>query len=438
MEWTAQMKRLSERRRFGIRPGLESEEKLMEALGHPERSFAALHVAGTNGKGSVCALLASMLQTAGYRTGLFTSPHLVALNERFRIDGEMIGDAELQALMERVETAAQSIDGRVDHDATFFECCTAMAFEHFRDRKVQLAVVETGMGGRLDSTNVLEPAVTAITRIDMDHMAYLGDDIATIAAEKAGIIKPGRPVVIGAMCPEAREVIVRTAAERGAPLRDAVESVTIDLLDVTLEGQRLTVHTGSQSYGPLLLPLLGAHQLENLAIAVATVETLRDRLELPISEEAIVNGIEATRWEGRLQVLQANPPLLLDGAHNPSAAVVLVQSLKRIFKKRRFGLILGMCSDKNIRATLEALAPLKAPLWTVPLSNERGISAEDLALLAEAAGLSAEPCRNVALATKKALAWAEEHDGVICIAGSLFLVGDVLTGRKDRNDGESV
>ncbi len=433
MEMSQQVERLFARRRFGIKPGLESERELLEVLGNPERSFAAVHVAGTNGKGSVSAILASVLTAAGFRTGLFTSPHLVRLNERFRVNRDMVDDAMLTRLMGRVEQAAEAIEAGSETQVTFFECCTAMAFEHFKANKVQLAVLETGMGGRLDATSVVTPAVSVITRIAMDHTAYLGDDLVTIAREKGGIIKPDRPVVIGAMPPEARDVLVQLAREHKAPLRDAADSVSIDLLKADLDGQCVKIETSQRSFPPVTVPLLGEYQLENLALAVATCEVLRDEVQLPLTDEALVEGVTTTHWEGRLQVLQQDPPVLVDGAHNPDAAHALARSLKRLVKGRPVALVLGMCADKHIRGTLQELAALKAHVWTVPLANERGLPAGDLQQLATSVGMDAIATDDLQTALAQASDWAGERDGAVCVAGSLFLAGELLQLWKAGN-----
>jgi dihydrofolate synthase/folylpolyglutamate synthase len=423
---TQQMERLFERRRFGVKPGLEAVRALLDVLGHPEESFAAVHVAGTNGKGSVCAMVASILREAEYRTGLFTSPHLIRLNERFCVNGEMVDDAALTQLMNRIEATAEEVDATRDQPVTFFECSAAMAFEHFRKSGVQLAVLETGMGGRLDATNIVRPAVSVITRIAMDHSDYLGDDLATIAGEKGGIIKPGRPVVIGAMPPEARDVLVCLAHERGAPLCDASETVSVDLLEMGLDGVRVKISTPTTTYPSMTVPLLGEHQLENIALAVAACEVLRDELRLPVSDRAMAAGLVCTEWEGRLQVIQRDPLLLIDGAHNPDAAYALARSLKRLLKGKPVGLVLGMCADKNIRATLQKLAVLKPKVWTVPLVNSRGMAQDELQHLAVSVGLDADGRADLDSALAEALEWARRNEGAVCVAGSLFLAGEVL------------
>lgn len=425
-----QLERLFARRRLGIKPGLDSVQRLLEVLDHPEARLAAVHVAGTNGKGSVCAMLASILAAAGCRTGCFTSPHLVRFNERFRVDGEMVDDATLATLMDRVEQAAETVEQSGAPPVTFFECAAVMAFEHFRMRGVSLAVLETGMGGRLDATNVVTPAVAVITRIAMDHAAYLGDDIATIAGEKGGIIKPGRPVVIGAMPDEARNALVQIAHRCGAPLRDASASVGIDLVDCGLDGMRVKIETASTSLSRVHVPLVGEHQLENIALAVAVCEVLRDDVQLPVADEAVRDGLRSVHWSGRLQVLDKAPPLLVDGAHNPDAARALARSLRRLLGKRPIGMILGMCEDKHIRATLRELGVLKPRLWTVALENARGLPADELCGLARSAGLHAVPIEALPAAVTEAMEWARQEGGAVCVAGSLFLVGEVLAARE--------
>lgn len=275
----AALSSLYRRNMHAVKLGLQATEALLEELGNPQESFAALHIAGTNGKGSVCAMLDSTLRAAGYRTGLYTSPHLIRFNERIRVNGREISDDEIRELLETVDAAAARVvaSGK-SRDATFFEFTTAMAFLYFQRMKIQVAVLETGMGGRLDATNVVTPALSIITTIGLDHMAYLGNTIEKIAAEKAGIIKPGRPVVCGPLKPEALQVIRETAQSRGAPLTVAAEAVNVWRKQETFAGQRVKVESQDHHYGPLTLPLLGTHQLANCAVAVAALEILRDEV----------------------------------------------------------------------------------------------------------------------------------------------------------------
>ena len=362
---------LFSRRRFGIKPGLEIIRAMLVELGDPERAFPALHVAGTNGKGSVCALAASVLQAHGLRVGLTTSPHLVRFNERFRVDGREVADAELQDLVARVEEVAARVQAAVGQEPTFFECSIAVAFEYFRRQKVDVAVVEVGLGGRLDATNVVEPVATAITRISREHEQYLGVGIPAIAAEKAGIIKPGVPVVCGANGEEAREVVARMARERGAPLVVAADAVSVTASSSGLDGQKVRLQTQDNDYGTLNLPLAGPYQLENLATAILLVECAAGRLGIELGRKAVKAGVEATRWAGRLTVVERDPLVVVDGAHNPGAGEALAAACRRLFGKTPVGLVMGMCADKDEHAFLRPFAGVAARMWTVPIRSER-------------------------------------------------------------------
>lgn len=409
---------------FGIKPGLDTERDLLTRMENPQNHFAVIHVAGTNGKGSVSALLDSVLRTAGYRVGLYTSPHLVRFNERIRVGGHPIEDEDLAGLFDVMEPHAQAVKSATGREATFFEFTTALAFEHFRMRGVQLAVVETGMGGRLDATNVVTPLVSVITRIGLEHTAYLGDTIEAIAGEKAGIVKNGRPVVCGAMPEAARDVIRRTAEVRGSPFVDATETTVVRRVSQSLKGQKVALSTGTRDYGTVTLALLGRHQIENCATALAALETMSEA-GIPLREEAVVPGMAAARWPGRLQLLADSPPMLLDGAHNPDGARVLAVALKELYGKRPIGLVWGMCDDKDALGFAKALGGRIKRCWTVPIRSERSIDPARLALLARTEGWAVETCRLPA-AIDRAGAWASEEGGGVCIAGSLFLAGEVL------------
>jgi dihydrofolate synthase/folylpolyglutamate synthase len=420
------LERLYALRTFGIKPGLDVEIALLERLGNPQASFAAIHVAGTNGKGSVCAMLDAVLRTTGLTVGLYTSPHLVRFNERIRVNGVPISDVELAELFEAMEGHSEAVKrGAAGREVTFFEYTTALAFEYFRRRHVQVAVVEVGMGGRLDATNVLWPAISVITRIGLEHTAYLGTTLAAIAGEKAGIIKPGRPVVCGATPDEARQVIRSTAQERNAPYVDAAETVTARRVSQDLTGQKVAITSGDTDYGTVRLSLLGKHQLENVVSVVAALETLGGCSPLGVPPELIRRGLGEARWPGRLQVLSETPPVVLDGAHNPDGARVLALALKDLFKKRKVGLIWGMCEDKDALGFAKALGGAVHRCWTVPIATERSLDPAKLALLASGEGWETKVSGLVA-AREEARQWALDNQGVVCIAGSLFLAGEVL------------
>lgn len=412
-------------RTFGIKPGLETILALLERLGNPHHAFATIHVAGTNGKGSVCAMLESVLREAGLRVGLYTSPHLVRFNERIKVDGAEIPDKNLAALFEDMEAHAAGVaaEGR---EATFFEFTTALAFEYFRRCKVQVAVVETGMGGRLDATNVVLPLISVITRIGLEHTAYLGDTIEAIAGEKAGIVKTGRPVVCGATPDEALAVIRNVAQARKATFVNAAEAVSVRRVAQDMDGQKVSISGGEVNYGPVLMVLLGRHQLENCATVVATLETLATCSPLAIPGEVIRAGLSKAVWPGRLQILSREPPMVLDGAHNPDGAHTLAASLKELFKKRKIALIWGMCDDKDALGFAKAMgASSVRKCWAVPIDTERSQSPDKLVQIARTEGWDAVPA-SLSEAMRQATNWAREHDGAVCIAGSLFLAGEVL------------
>ena len=425
MELQVGLDRLFKRHRFGIKMGLDIEPAILELLGNPERAFPVIHIAGTNGKGSTSAIISSVLIKAGYKVGLYTSPHLVSFNERFQVDAVSITDAELLELVRQIESVASEVAVTVGQEPTFFECATAMAFEHFKRNKVDIAVIETGMGGRLDATNVVAPLVSVITRISLEHTEYLGDNLAAIAFEKAGIIKQERPVVIGAMDEEALDVIKRTAKERGSLCLNSVEHASIRSKSTDLTGQKVTIDTNSYSYGTVKFPLLGKFQLENLATAISVIDTLRDTIQIKVSEEAVKGGVASTIWPGRCQVIKSDPPVILDGAHNPDAAKALADVLKDNAAGRSVGLIVGMCGDKDPQQFLQYLSRITSELWIVPIDNERNMPTELVLNAATAVGLPATTAP-LSKAMQQAESWAKAENGIVCITGSLFLVGEVL------------
>jgi dihydrofolate synthase/folylpolyglutamate synthase len=424
----ASLEKLYALRTFGIKPGLDPIRGLLTGLGEPHLGFAAVHIAGTNGKGSVAAMLDSVLRAAGFRVGLYTSPHLVRFNERIRVGGEAVSDDVLADLFDRVAPVAADL-ARRGVQPTFFEYTTAMAFEHFRRERVQIAVVETGLGGRLDATNVVLPLISVITRVGLDHMVYLGDTVEAIAGEKAGIIKEGRPVVCGAMPEAAREVVRSTALDRHAPFVDAAEAVAVRRVSQSLAGQKVHIGTENADYGTVLLRLLGRHQLENVATVMAVVEALAGAGGLAVAPAAVKAGLAAARWPGRLDVLSEAPPVILDGAHNPDAARVLAASLKELFRHRPVALVWGMCSDKDALGFSAELGAVVRVCWPVALATERTRTQAELANIARSRGWEVRPA-DLAGALAAAERWAQEQDGVVCIAGSLYLAGEVLALRQ--------
>jgi len=427
-ELRKQLEELYGRQNFGIKMGLEVVLELLDRIGRPHLSFAAIHVAGTNGKGSVCAIMESALRQTGARTGtgLYTSPHLVRFNERIRVDGVEISDAELGELFADMRPAIERTDSDSGRKATFFECATAIAFEHFRRKGVRIAVLETGMGGRLDATNVVEPAVSVITPISIEHTRYLGPDMRSIAREKAGIIKKGRPVVTADQPDEAFDEIRKAAAERGSLLVSATEKVSVARVSVDPDGQKVRLRSEERDYGMLHLALHGRHQLGNLATAVAALEVFNSVVGRDVvTPDAVRAGAALTVWPARLQVLNRNPMVVLDGAHNPGGARTLAEAVKDFGIRGRVGLIIGMCEDKDISGFCGALARVVRRAWAVPLRTERGLPPSAVARACRDAGWDATEA-SLDEAVAKGIEWAAAEGTALFMAGSLYLAGEVL------------
>lgn len=390
---------------------LERVELALKNLGDPQTRFAAVHVAGTNGKGSVAAMLHAMFSAAGYRVGLYTSPHLVSFTERIRIGAETITETEVVDLAREIRAAA-TVRGI---DLTFFEFVTVMAFLHFARRGVDLAVVEVGLGGRLDATNVLDPEVAVITTIGLDHEEFLGNTLASVAAEKAGIIKPGRPVIVGRVPPVAHDVIERTASERGADAfwagRDFLVSDTVPFRFRGLDCE----------FGGLTLALRGAYQRDNAAVALAALALLRRTF--PTSDAAIRRGLAEVRWPGRLDVVQTTPLVVLDGAHNADGVAALRSELPAIVGARPVHLLFGVMRDKQWQPMVEVLGPMVSSATLTTALPPRGAAAEVLARAFERycpVAVVPDPMR--ALET---LLQSVGPDAAILATGSLFLVGAI-------------
>jgi len=426
---------LFKRNALGIKPGLEVTQALLEELGNPHRGLKVIHVAGTNGKGSVCAMMESVLRASGFKTGLYTSPHLFRFNERFRINGQEISNADLEQLIADVEAAEQkrcrahetevdslsaergSEDG-AGRPATFFEIATAMAFEHFKREKVDYAIIETGMGGRWDATNVVQPIISIITRIDFDHAEYLGTDLAKIAWEKAGIIKEGVPVICGMMPVEAEAVVYKEAAEKKVPILGSEEAVFFESLESRRTDQLINIEASGNTYHTVLLPLGGNFQLENCGIAVAALEDVSDMEGIRLQMK---KGLEAVKWPGRFQTLSMKPPILFDGAHNPNAARALSQAVEEIFPSFGNGFVFSFMKDKDVEGYLREIAPFVKKAWALTLPGERAMSAGRIAEIGKWVGLEIEPLET----PQPALDWVEGKRRLLCFTGSLYLAAEL-------------
>jgi dihydrofolate synthase/folylpolyglutamate synthase len=423
-------------RLFGAKFGLENTFKLAALAGNPQKQLRFIHVAGTNGKGSTCAMLESIYRASGLRVGLFTSPHLVSFRERIQVNRQLISEAEVVRLTEelrrlssvsRLQTTSEPAEAgttnlmhpdRQDACPTFFEFVTVMALKFFAEQKCDLVIWETGLGGRLDATNIVTPLAGVITNIALDHQQWLGDTLGKIAAEKAGIIKPGVPVITAADEPEALAVIEKTARERNVPLIKVGQASSLSLLFVP-PNRNQKMETGKMP----VLPLPGDHQQLNAALALATVETLQNKI--PVSDEAVRTGLGAVDWPGRLQLVTrpSGQKILLDGAHNVAGARVLRQALEKYFGGTKRTLVLGVLQDKDWRHICKTLAPLAARILTVPVASERTADASELAAACRAANPSAEIGSGGSLAG--ALGKIEDDEFVV-VTGSLYLVGEAL------------
>ena len=392
---------------FGIKFGLDNISRLVDRLGHPERSFTSVHIAGTNGKGSVTAMVDAALRAAGHRSARYTSPHLVDLSERFVIDGRPVGRDVLVAAVSHVRDAIESLraEGGLDVQPTFFEVTTAVAFELFRRAGIEFAVLEVGLGGRLDATNVVAPpdvAATAITSIALEHQKYLGTTLAEIAFEKAGIIKHGVPVVTGPLEPEAAVVIEQVARERGAEL----------------------IRTASADAAPFQLRLQGSHQQANAAVAIGLLRILESTgIRIPV--DAIAAGLADPGWPGRLETrrLDGGRELLLDAAHNPAGAVALASYLMTGAAAAR-PMVFAAMRDKDAAGMFTALLPAVSHLVLTRASNARSADPEVLAGYARAIAPGLPVATEPAVAGALAAAW--RHSPRIVVAGSIFLLGDVI------------
>ncbi|MBR3583035.1 MAG: bifunctional folylpolyglutamate synthase/dihydrofolate synthase [Kiritimatiellae bacterium] len=413
----------------GIRLGLDTTLALVRELGVALDRLPCIHVAGTNGKGSVCAMLESVLRTAGLRTGLYTSPHLIRFNERIRVDGAPIPDEDLSRLLGEVEAAdaRQSASGAPGaRPGTFFELTTAVALKWFQEQNVQIAVLETGLGGRLDSTNIVTPLLSVITEIGIEHTDYLGTTLPEIAAEKAGIIKPSRPVVTGLQRPEAMAVIEARASETRSPLWRAADHVSIRRTKLDPDGQTLSVSTASgDAWPPFRLPLLGDWQLDNCAIALTALQCLEDILGQPLPGPAVRAGLTLVRWPGRCQILSRDPLVLLDSAHNPDAAAALAGFLGKFRSGRPVALLCGMLSDKDAPGFFRRMKPVVDACLLVPLDTPRNMPMDKLKAAAETAGIPAAE-GTLPDGLQRGIAWAKKRDGILLCAGSLLLSSVVL------------
>ncbi|MBS3906837.1 MAG: bifunctional folylpolyglutamate synthase/dihydrofolate synthase [Syntrophaceae bacterium] len=402
--------------KFGMIFGLTKIEEILEAVGNPHREIQAIHIGGTNGKGSTAAIIASILRKEGYRVGLYTSPHLIRFTERMKVNEKEIEKEEVAGLTEwmrqRIETAG------VVPPFTFFDFTTAMVFLYFKQKMVDLAVLEVGLGGRLDSTNVIDPLLSVITNIGKDHEDVLGKGILRIAGEKAGIIKESRPLITAATQPRVLRLFSKICREKKAPF-----------FRVGKEFRYVLAGEGSFSYEglhrklwDLSLNLRGSHQMVNATAALGAMEILDD-LGYRVSNDAIAEGLKAVEWPGRLEMVSSSPRVLLDGAHNPEGALSLRESLKKDFQYRRLILLIGIMKDKDVHSILHSLSPLADHIILTRPATDRAASPALLRKALGRNGKKAEVIEDFRKAIDRGLSLAGEED-ILCITGSLYTVGE--------------
>jgi dihydrofolate synthase / folylpolyglutamate synthase len=410
--------------RSGIVWDLRRVERLLKRLGDPQYVARTVHVAGTKGKGSTSAMIASILKQAGYRTGLYTSPHLLSFTERIRVDGKPIAEADWARLVETLRPHVEEENAAGDlGELTTFEILTAMAFRHFRDVRADYQVAEVGLGGRLDATNVVRPQVCVITSISYDHTDVLGDTLAQIAGEKAGIIKPAATVVSAPQQPEAMAVIERVCREKGAPLVRVGRDVTWRRTGFNEIGQDFRVKGRAGEY-VLHIPLLGEHQLENASTAVAAAEVLAAK-GARIGAAEITAGLAAVDWPGRLQVLRRRPWLVVDGAHNTYSVHRLGEALREYFTYKKLTLVLGFSGDKDIPGMVAEAVQMTRDIILVASRHPRSVKAARLVEEFKKHGVVPRTAGGVVEAVRLALVGAGPDD-LICAAGSLFIVAEVM------------
>jgi dihydrofolate synthase / folylpolyglutamate synthase len=433
--YRATLESLYERRRFGLRPGLEVIQALLEALGHPERAYPAVHVTGSKGKGSVAAMTQSILSASGLRTGLFTSPHLISYRERARIDARTIDADAVVAGVSRVDAVAADLEsaGRIDRSPTFFEVTAALAFDWFAREHVDAAVVEVGIGGRLDATNVLDARVGVVTTVELEHPDVLGPTLTSIAFEKSGIFHPGMTGVVGELPSEALAVVEQEAARNGVPLWHLGGEVRIAERKLSESGQTFSVRLPGEHWDRLKIPLLGRFQPGNAALALAAARRFATSLGRTLADEAARSGLAHVRWRARLERMAHRPDLYYDVAHTPESAKAVAQSLAEIAPladPSMNAVVFGCLSGKDVPRILEAFALLAHTLVVVPVRSERALPPSEVRAAAAGrfpriveAPSAAEGVRLGRLATAT--------DGLTLVAGSDYLIGELLRSAHD-------
>lgn len=416
--------RIHEFNRFGMVLGLDRMEELLRRLGNPQDDLKVIHVAGTNGKGSVSKYLEEGLSACGYKMGLYTSPYIETFNERIRYDGADISDEDLEYYGQKVVSAAEAMVADGLDSPTEFEVVTAIAFLYFADRQADITILEVGLGGIGDSTNVVKsPLASVITSISYDHMAQLGSSLAEIAVNKAGIIKTGCPVIANVPQRDAAKIIARKAYAMGSRLYD-ISGIRAAVSDETPFSQKVSMELYEKSYSDVEISMVGRHQAENLKTALATLEILRKSGAVKLDREALYEGLKRTRQPGRFEVISEDPLVIIDGAHNEAGAQALQETMAQHFAGKKILLVAGILADKEIDSIVKFLTKITDHIIVTEPDNPRKLAAEKLAEHVADFGVAAEAVSDVEAAVHRAKELADGYD-VILFAGSLYLIGDV-------------
>lgn len=407
--------------KFGSKYGLQRTKKILEYLGNPEEKLKCIHIAGTNGKGSTTAMISSILKSAGYKVGMYTSPYLEEFEERIQINGVNIPKERLCQVVSRVSEAVDRVIAEGYDHPTEFEIITCAMYLYFFDEKVDFAVVEVGLGGRLDSTNVIVPLVSVITSISYDHMNILGNTLQEIALEKAGIIKGSVPVVVYPQLPEVEEVLRKVCSERNSQML-AVDEFSGEFLGTEGKYQNIVIRTQNDIY-KIKLALLGKIQIQNCAVVLNTIEVLKS-MGFSVEKEAIYDGLRCVEWKGRMEIVKDNPLVLIDGAHNIDGISKLAESINTYFKYSKLYLVIGILADKQVDDMLKVIVPMAEAVIAVTPHSDRAEAAFDLRDRIKQFNSNCEAIEDYEKAYHRALGFCKDGDMVV-ICGSLYMIGDM-------------